>query len=77
MPHTFKILTAFLDRFADEVEGRGLEELTPNTRSKLEQLARGQLPETERSELFATLSRHPEWIARLAQEIKALRPGTD
>ena len=73
MDNTFKILTAFLDQFAGEVEGRALEELTPGTRAKLEQLARGQLPETERTELFVTLSRNPEWVARLAQEIKALR----
>ena len=73
MADTFQILAGFLERYGHEVEGRELEEPAEEMKTKLQQLARGQLPERERADLFTLLSRNPPWIARLAQEVKALR----
>ena len=73
MPETFEILAGFLERFGAEVEGRELEEPSEETKSKLQQLARGELSEPERVNLFGLLNQHPQWIGRLAQEVKALR----
>jgi hypothetical protein len=73
MAETFQILTGFLERYGNEVEGRELQEPPEEMKIKLQQLARGKLPEREQSDLFALLSRNPPWVARLAQEVKALR----
>jgi hypothetical protein len=73
---TFEILTRFLERYGDDVEGRALVEPTGDTRDKIERLARGTLPETERTELFAVLNRNPDWIGWLAREVKALRDAS-
>lgn len=77
MPNSFEILAGFLERFGDEVEGRELQEPPPEIQTKLRDLARGHLPESERAELFALLSQNPGWIARLASEVKNLRAGPD
>jgi len=73
MAETFQILAGFLERYGHEVEGRELEEPPEEMKTKLQQLARGQLPEREQADLFTLLSRNPPWVARLAQEVKALR----
>ena len=75
MPDTdnFQILSRFLERYGDDVEGRALVEPTGDTRDKIKRLARGTLPESERAELFAVLNRNPDWIGWLAREVKALR----
>lgn len=75
MANTFEILADFLNRFDREVEGRELQELPPEVRLKLRDLARGALSDSERNELFLLLSRNPDWVGRLAEEVKALRPG--
>lgn len=75
MPDTFQILARFLERYGDDVEGRALPELDAATRDKLLRLARGNLPESDRAELFTLLNRNPEWVAWLAREVKALRGG--
>ena len=75
MPDTFHILARFLERYGDDVEGRALPELTGDTQEKLKRLARGNLPEPDRMELFALLSRNPDWVAWLAREVKTLRGG--
>ncbi len=69
----FQVLAAFLERFGTEAEGRQLPELGSEANQKLRQLAEGKLPEADRTELLDDLSRNPELIARLAEEIKARR----
>jgi len=73
MASEFEILAGFLAKFGDEVEGRESQELPQNVQAQLRELARGNLPETERSQLFGLLNSNPQWIGRLADEVKALR----
>ena len=73
MANEFEILAGFLAKFGDEVEGRELQDLPNDVQAKLRELARGSLPETERSRLFDLLNQNPQWIGRLADEVKALR----
>ena len=77
MANTFEILTRFLERYDDEVEGRQLAEPADEVKIKLRRLARGELPTAEQGELLGLLNRNPHWIGRLADEVKALRadPG--
>lgn len=74
MNEPFAILAAFLDRFGSDVEGRSLEALPPELQTQLQTLARGALDATERAQVIELLKSHPEWIAALAAEVKALRP---
>jgi len=73
MTNTFQILATFLDRFEDEVEGRELQEPAEEVQAKLRDFAQGKLRGAEQSELLGLLNRNPQWIGRLAQEVKALR----
>jgi hypothetical protein len=77
MPNPFEILAGFLEKFGDEVEGRESEQLPPDVQGKLRELARGNLGESERTQLFTLLNQHPQWLSSLATEVKALRgtPG--
>lgn len=70
----FTILASFLERFGHEVEGREIAEPADEAKAKLEQLARGGLPEAEQAQLWLLLKQHPQWLAWLAQEVKARRP---
>lgn len=67
----FNILAGFLDHFGREVEGRELSEPTQEAKAKLEQLARGTLPDAEQAEVWDLLNQNPEWVHWLAQEVKA------
>jgi len=73
MPNTFEILTGFLARFGDEVEGREAPGLPPEISAQLRRFARGQLTTAEQAELIQQLNEHPDWVAALAAEAKALR----
>ena len=73
MRNTFEILAGFLDRLGDEVEGRELQAPSPELQSKLRSFARGALPASEQPEVLGLLSRNPQWIALLADEVKTLR----
>ena len=53
--------------------GREFAALTPEVQAKLEQFANGRLPAAEQGELIERLSQNPEWIARLAADVKSLR----
>ena len=77
MANEFEILAGFLARFGDEVEGRELQEPPKDVQAKLRELAHGNLSETERSQLFSLLSQNPQWLGRLAEEVKALRTGAN
>jgi hypothetical protein len=77
MPSTFEILTSFLSRFGDEVEGRESSSPPPELAAQLRDFARGRLPAAEQEKVIHLLNEHPEWVAQLAAEAKALRdPGT-
>jgi len=76
MSNTFEILSRFLERYSDEVEGRSLEEMPSEVRTKLSAFAQGSLSVAERGELAQLLKDNPRWISMLAQEVKAGR-GTD
>lgn len=73
MADNFEIVLQFLARFGTDVEGRALKELPAELQPKLREAARGRLPEAQRDELFQWLKENPDWIGRLAEEIKALR----
>jgi hypothetical protein len=73
MATEFEILAGFLAKFGDEVEGREIQEPPKDVQSRMRELARGTLPDSERSQLFSLLNENPQWIGRLAEEVKALR----
>lgn len=75
MSNTFEILAGFLEHFGEEVQGRALSEPGADVIEQLELLARGNLPDEKRPALFELLNQNPEWLARLAGEVKALRPA--
>jgi hypothetical protein len=73
MNHPFQILAGFLDRYADEVEGRSMEELTPEIKAQLQQFASGALADSERRRVIGLLKDNPQWLALLAAEVKVHR----
>ena len=75
MSNPFELLVEFLRRYGDEVEGRALTEPSAEVLKQLQALARGEVPEAERRELMRQLSAHPNWVERLALEVRALRSG--
>jgi len=79
MPDTFQILAGFLERFDHEVEVEGRQAPEPPEEVRLEfgQLARGTLPPPEQARLLGLLHQNPQWLATLAQQVKALRPTPD
>lgn len=77
MATEFEILAGFLAKFGDEVEGREIQEPPKDVQNRMRELALGKLPESERSQLFSLLNENPQWIGRLAEEVKALRTDTN
>jgi hypothetical protein len=75
MANTFEILSGFLDRFDDEVEGRELQQPAPEIQGKLREFAQGKLSEPEQNELIRMLTQNPHWVNGLADEVKAMRQG--
>ena len=73
MSNEFAVLAKFLDRYSDDVEGRSMEEPSPEVQQKLKAFAVGSLPEAERDEVIALLHSNPHWVPMLAREAKALR----
>ena len=77
MENIFGLLTRFLERYDGDVEGREVQEPAEDVRLKLQALARGELKANDQRELLTLLTQNPQWIPRLADEVKALRnrPG--
>lgn len=73
MANEFEILAGFLAKFGDEVEGRELQDPPKNIQAQMHALARGTLSEAERAQLFTLLNENPQWLGRLADEVKSLR----
>jgi hypothetical protein len=74
MANEFEILAGFLAKFGDEVEGREMQEPPKHVQAQIHALARGALSESERTQLFNLLNENPQWLGRLADEVKSLRP---
>ena len=77
MPTPFEILARFLERYGDDVQGRELEEMPPELKSKLSAFARGGLKAAERGEIARMLKDHPRWVAVLAQRVRAARQASN
>jgi len=77
MNNAFQILTGFLNRYDEDVEGRELQVPGPDIEAKFQQFARGNLPKPERAGFLELLGQHPEWLGRLAIEVKSLRSLPD
>jgi len=77
MPNTFEILAGFLARCDEEVEGRETSAPPAEIFAQMRSFARGQLPSAGQAELVRQLNAHPDWIAALAAEVKALRATGD
>ena len=77
MPNTFEILNGFLALFGDEVEGREAPDLPPEINVQLRSFARGHLTAAAQEKLIRQLNDHPDWVAALAAEAKALRESDD
>jgi len=73
MPNNFEILAGFLARYGDEVEGRETVPLPSDVADQLRRFARGQLAGPAQGEIIQQLGQHPDWVAFLATEVKALR----
>ena len=73
----FELLTRFLERYSDDVEGRELEEMPAATKQTLTAFARGGLGQAEREEVARFLKENPRWVGFLAAEARAARsdPG--
>jgi hypothetical protein len=69
----FEILTRFLNRYGDEVEGRALDEMPPELKLKLGEFAKGRLSGADRKEVARLLKENPRWVSLLAEEAKAAR----
>jgi hypothetical protein len=73
MPNTFETLAGFLARYDDEVVGRETSPPPAEVAARMRSFARGQLASPEQAELVRQLNEHPDWIAALAAEVKAMR----
>ena len=76
MSNAFTILSKFLDRHGDDVEGRSMEEPSADVRQQLKRFAAGSLSEAERKDVIALLQTNPHWVPLLAREAEALRTNT-
>lgn len=73
MPEAFEILSRFLERYDNDVEGRSTEEPAADVQRQLKRFATGELSEAERSEVARLLHANPQWVPLLAREVRALR----
>ena len=73
MPNTFEILSGFMARYDDEVIGRESSILPAEISASIRSFALGKLSTSEQAELLQQLDEHPDWVAALAAEVKALR----
>lgn len=69
----FKILWEFFSKHGAEVEGRSSEELLPEQKVALSQLALGRADEATRAKLIALLRSNRNALAFLADRIKLAR----
>ena len=73
MANQFTILSRFLERYSDDVEGRSMEEPSTEVQQMLKNFADGSLSEADRKDVIALLQNNPNWVPLLASQAKALR----
>jgi hypothetical protein len=73
MSNSFTVLSKFLERYGDDVEGRSMEEPSADVQVKLKSFAAGRLSEAERNDVIALLQANPHWVPLLAREAKSLQ----
>jgi len=73
MKNAFEMLSRFLEQYGEEVEGRGLEDMPPEVKTKLREFANSKLGAADRGELARLLKENPSWISALAEEVKGRR----
>lgn len=73
MSNPFTVLSKFLERYGDDVEGRSMEEPSADVKLKLRSFAAGGLSGTERNDVIGLLQANPHWVPLLAREVKDLR----
>jgi len=72
----FKILWEFFAKHDAEVEGRSSDELLPEQKTALTQLASGKADNGTRVKLIPLLRSNRNALAYLGEQMKLLRPGT-
>jgi hypothetical protein len=72
----FKILWEFFAKHDAEVEGRCSDELLPEQKTALTQLASGKADNAARVKLIPLLRSNRNALAYLGEQMKLLRPGT-
>jgi len=74
-PEQFKILWDFFTKHGAEVEGHGGDELLPDQKTALAQLASGNADNAARAELISLLRSNKNALAYLGEQIKLRRPS--
>jgi hypothetical protein len=74
-PEQFKILWEFFTKHGAEVEGHGSDELLPDQKTALAQLASGKADNAARAQLISLLRSNKNALAYLGEQIKLRRPS--
>jgi hypothetical protein len=72
----FKVLWEFFAKHEAEVEGRSSDELLPEQKAALTQMASGKAGNTARVKLIPLLRSNRNALVYLGEQMKLLRPGT-
>jgi hypothetical protein len=75
MSNDFELLSRFLERYGNDVEGRELDEIPSELQPKLRGFALGTLSESDRRDVAIFLKEHPRWVGKLAEEARNARPS--
>ena len=73
MNDSFATIFEFLEQFAPQVAGHGLEPPDPVTRAKVQAFARGELPAGEHETLIRQFQADPALVGYLAATVKGMR----
>ena len=74
MSNWYQILSRFLERHGDHVQGRSLEPLSPKLKGELRRFVKGELSPPAQEKLLQTLDGNPEAVKFLADELQKLSP---
>jgi hypothetical protein len=73
----FKTLWQFFAEHPAEVEARGAEDLSPEQKIALAELASGKADHAARMQLIPLLRSNRQALAYLGEQIKLMRPGAE
>ena len=76
MNESFAAIFEFLEQFAPQVVGHGLEPPDPALRAKMAAFARGELLPAEHEGLLRELQADPALVGYLSETVKSLRAKT-